>query len=170
VVDNQSMTTQTERPPTYERVIGQMIISRKPIALDLGSWDLTETPTTWPKAGDPDAEPQRGSIWRASIRVIAVRGSVRKPKVVLGSISDSWVVADWRQDDVPQTPAEFMAAWDNRYGVDAWGTWDGQNLWSKDARPAYMTGVLDVLKPVLTSLPAVPQGFNGWWLQPRRSK
>lgn len=72
--------------------------------------------------------------------------------------------------DTPTGGRDFLTRHiDGRYGGDCRGRWDGTRYWGAQ-EPETMAEHMKILRPMLTGLPAVPDGFDGWWtFQPPRS-
>jgi hypothetical protein len=50
-----------------------------------------------------------------------------------------------------------------RYGANCVARWDGERLWTDPSLP-YVNPYPDLLRPMLENFPAVPAGYDGWWV------
>ena len=65
--------------------------------------------------------------------------------------------------DVKDT-ADFLERIDTgRYGGTCMARWDGERLWTDPSLP-YVNPYLGLLRPMLENFPAVPAGYDGWWV------
>ncbi len=63
-----------------------------------------------------------------------------------------------------ETVADFLSAYnDNRFGGHCLGRWDGKGYWGSE-NPEVMARHLELLRPMLNSFPAIPEGYDGWWV------
>lgn len=78
--------------------------------------------------------------------------------------------AGWLRDyqsTCQETAEGFLAAYVNgQYGGDCKARWDGTNLWCLDDEPGRAV-YQGILMPMLANYPAVPPGYDGWWVFPR---
>lgn len=70
---------------------------------------------------------------------------------------------DARLDAAPETAKEFLERHtDGKDGGDCKGRWDGRRYWGAQ-EPEVIQRHLELLRPMLESFPAVPDGYDGWW-------
>jgi hypothetical protein len=63
-----------------------------------------------------------------------------------------------------ETVGEFLEGIDTaRYGGTCLSRWDGRIHWSNGLPPEEMGRQLAILRPMLESYPAIPEGYDGWW-------
>lgn len=112
-------------------------ISRRPYAVDLSSLHTS---------GDSDA--QINAVWYR-----------RRNGATVACVGHLWDI----QHPLPKDAAEFLARHDDgRYGGRCEGRWDGENYWGAQ-QPAEIQRHLELLRPMLTAYPAIPDGYDGWW-------
>lgn len=64
--------------------------------------------------------------------------------------------------DVKDPHAVLTADLDGRYGGDCHGRWDGERYWGAQ-EPDVAAAHLELLRPMLTNFPEIPEGYDGWW-------
>jgi hypothetical protein len=120
-------------------------ISDKPYAVDLGSYS-------------PDGSGSLQAVWfrrrreayNGPLRTVACAGELR-----------GCLVPDL------STVEQFIATFtDGRYGGDCRARWDGTNLWSLEDE-SERERLKKILVPMLAAYPAVPGGYDGWWVFPK---
>lgn len=125
----------------------KFVISRRPYAVDLDSLHHKQYGECH------DGAP----MYTATVNAVWFR---RRNRRTIACIGHLW---DIQSGDAPKDAAEFLARHDDgRYGGDCHGRWDGERYWGAQ-KPHTIEEHLAVLRPMLTSYPAVPPGFDGWW-------
>jgi hypothetical protein len=118
-------------------------ISRKPYAADLTSLRVIESFPT-------------GAVW-AVIDAVWFRGTKKKPYACVCELKTV-------MNPPPKTAKDFLTQYaDNRYGGECLGRWNGTGYYGSQV-PGVMEGHLALLKPMLENFPAVPEGYDGWWV------
>ncbi|MFE3629514.1 hypothetical protein [Streptomyces goshikiensis] len=125
----------------------QFLISQRPYAVDLSSLDGTLRDT--PQGDHPH-------YFHGQVNAVWFR---RRHGITVACIGMLW-------DHQPDQPADAHAFLkrhdDGRYGGDCKGRWDGTSYWGNGTYEQQQEH-LAILRPMLASFPAVPQGYDGWW-------
>lgn len=122
----------------------RFLISQRPYAADLNSLRLTED------------EGCNGTYWRGRIDAVWFRRRNRITVACIGSLWDS-------QDDKPADGNTFLTAHtDGRYGGNCNGHWNGTSYWGNGTLHEQEQH-LAILRPMLDTYPAIPDGYDGWW-------
>lgn len=122
----------------------KFLISRKPYAVDLGSFRRTER------------APDKTWAWY-TVNAVWFRGRKTKPVACIG---DLHTIID---DPAPADATEFLERYtDGRYGGDCHGRWDGTGYWGAEDLDTQAQH-LAILRPMLANYPALPDGYDGWW-------
>lgn len=115
---------------------GDFKISRKPYAIGLDSL----------KIGDHGYATMEAAWFR------------RRNSITVACLGQLW---DIHPD--ARNAADFLEVIDTgRYGGTALSRWDGHGYWGHED-PEQMVRDLEILRPMLSGFPAVPDGYDGWW-------
>lgn len=125
----------------------RFLISRKPYAVDLTSLRGSRTDT--PQGCNPYYFDGRiGAVWFR-----------RRKGVTVACVGTLWDL----QHPEPADAKQFLEQHDDgRYGGDCEGRWDGERYWGAQ-EPEIIDAHLSLLRPMLASYPAIPEGYDGWW-------
>jgi len=125
--------------------------SHAPYAVDLGSLTVED-------AG------AHGHSWAAARAVWFRRrregGGPMVTAACLGELRDL-------QKPAPADARQFLAQYtDGRYGGRCQARWNGKTMWLQPdlADPDHYKAAMELLGPMLANYPAVPEGWNGWWV------
>jgi hypothetical protein len=127
----------------------RLLISRKPYAFDLSTLTVKQSPQ-----GDR-------FYLRGSVDAVWFRKREGVVRACLGPLR-LWGQYLPEPVDITDPLAVLAADLDGRYGGDTQGRWDGEGYWGAQ-KPAVMEQHLAILQPMLSNLPALPDGYSGWW-------
>jgi hypothetical protein len=71
----------------------------------------------------------------------------------------------YEYDEMPSVRT-WLDGLDTRYGGDCWARWNGTDLWA----PGDWTAAQErqaFLEKMLDAYPAIPEGYDGWWVARR---
>jgi hypothetical protein len=124
----------------------RFVLSHRPYAVDLSSLRV-KVAAGW-----------NGDYGHGNINAVWFR---RKNGVTFACVGELWD----SQQPVPADAAQFLAQHDDgRYGGRPFARWDGERFWSAGQDPDENDRHLELLRPMLADYPAVPDGWDGWWV------
>jgi hypothetical protein len=129
----------------------RFLISRKPFAVDLGSF----------QGGELHDHGGRFSV-HARIDAVWFRRKDGQTRACIGALG-LWSQNLREPVDVSDPMAVLSADLDSRYGGDCHGRWDGASYWGGEGVLAVQEQHLALLRPMLDNYPAIPEGYDGWW-------
>jgi hypothetical protein len=127
----------------------RFVMSRRPYAVDLGSFQCAESVSRYPDG-------RTITTYRLTARAAWFR---RKNRVTAACIGELW---EFSGEPVSDAVAFLDQFDDGRYGGRCEGRWDGFGYWGAEDDET-RTAHLEILRPMLANFPAVPEGFDGWW-------
>jgi hypothetical protein len=128
----------------------KFVLSHRPYAVDPESLRIEHHPA--------QETPPTREYWRITMDAVWFRGRKDAPVATAGGL---WGSTHEEPRDVTHALELFN---DGRYGGSAVARWDGVGLWINGLSLEESEGYLAILRPMLENFPAIPPGYDGWWV------